>query len=308
MNEIVKKDVVVTRLSCDDTVPEKVRIKDIDAFNKVKKLNALQTLVNRCKEMQQGLVLKADFIKARDTIECVICHAGFHFAKALNSEGQCQECVAEIEKAKREKEQKILLFKKWKQLEKDLKKFNGSYIFLDSENAVIKRAIRLKDKKPIVFEIYRDNIYSRSDWHPRVTGYALRITSDKHGLEADRLKKDFDGKNVAESLHNKIEKLVSDYEVKIQSQKEQKDKRNKFVETIMKDLGVTGDAIKDCYFYPRGRGYGARVLSETKEVRFQGVYLKAHYLSGKLDYSIGGIPKRLTISQVKKISKLVNTF
>lgn len=299
---------IITMLNDDKTVPSKVKIEDIKIFNNLKKSHALQVVINRCKEMDQKLVHGRVFIDARNAIECFICQRDIKTKENLNEKGICASCQKEIDKEKSKKEAETALYKKWRQLEKDLIKLSPGYVLLS--NNKIKRTVSLKDNKNFIeFSIFREATYGGSTWGSHIRkDHALRIGSTQSGIEALRLKKDFSGKNVAMSLHNKIENMVKEHENKCQLDKKQNAKKIELVRMIIKEF--SGDiTIKDVYVYPQGRFKPGRVSSIEKEVQFGNLQLMASRSasdSSKIKYRIKGISKPLTLKQIRGISKIAD--
>lgn len=298
----------------DSTIPELVQVSDIKAFNKGAKIHALQTLINSCKELDQRLVNKADFIKARNAVECGICKKNVVVKMNLNENKLCASCQKQVDREKKKKAASVLLTNNWKQLEKDLKELDDGYVFLILNNAVtindavtIKRTVKLEKDDSITFSIYREALYSNSGFRSYSAGHALRIGSNKNEVEATRLKKDFHSKNVAKSLHKKIEKLVEEYKLKHQRAKEKNSEKTKFIKAIMKELKVSATDINDCYHYPRGRGHDyERIMEATKKVVFHNLTLNVSTLRDKLVYNLAGIRGSLSVKQIKEIVKITN--
>lgn len=300
------QEAIITMLNDDKTVPSKVKIEDVKIFNNLKKSHALQVVINHCKEMDQGLVHSKVFIDARNAIECSVCQRDVKTKENLNASGLCTFCQKQIDREKKEKEVEAKLYKNWKQLEKDLIKLSSGYVLL--KNNKIKRTVSLEDGKDFVeFSIFREAVYGGSAWHQHVTGYALRIRSNHYGLESLRLKKDFSSKNVAKSLHSKIEKMVEEHENRLQLDKKKKAKKTELIRMIIKELGVSNIVIKDSYTYPQGRQRAGVTSTTDKKVQLGKVeVLVARSIDNpdRLNYRIRGISKSLTLKQIKEISKI----
>lgn len=298
----------------DSTIPELVQVSDVKAFNKGTKIHALQTLINSCKELDQKLVNKADFIKARNAIECGICKKNVVVKTNLNENKLCASCQKQIDQEKKKKAASDLLTNNWKQLKKDLNELYKGYVFVIPNNAVtindvvtIKRTVKLEEDDPIIFSIYREALYSNSGFRSYSAGHALRISSNKNEVESTRLKKDFHSKNVAKSLHKKIEELVEKYKLKHQRAKKKNSEKTKFIKAIMKELKVSEADINNCYYYSRGRSHGGkRIMEITKKVTFHNLILSVSIFRNKLVYNLAGIRDSLSVKQIKEIVKITN--
>lgn len=288
--------------------PDKVKVADIKVYNEIKKVHALQTLINKAEELEQKLVIKSDFICARDAVECNVCHKRVDIKSALNPNGQCKKCEREIIREIAQKAAVLEEAKNWKQLEADLKKENPDYFLNEKNTKIIRKFYEGENNASVMFSIYREGVYSRSINY-RQTGYSLKIGCSLYSYSADRLKKDFGAKNLAQSLHKRIEKIILEITKAAEKMAIKREKKSTFIEKLIEAFGITKEEILNRYSHSYGRNQRTVVFNDSKEVHYKKLKVIATTeTDNKLSYSIKGIDKELNIKQVKDIAKLIDSF
>lgn len=303
------------KLNDDNLVSDKVKLSEIISFVKIKEnsTNALQILIKKCQEMEQGLVLKNEFIRARDIIECSICSKSVPIRDSLNDKGHCIKCANEIAMKIKHKIAKERLIQQWETLAQELKKINPQYVLIKTENATtieLKTDISAYEDKSLIFNIYREAIYYDDRWSRTTHKYALRISSTAFGLEAQRLRKNFTSKNVAISLNKKIEALYEQHKAKIEKNKQKTKDSRLFITTIMQDFKVSETSIHAIYM-DYGRSHRTRISEYRKKVTYKNIELVANLSNNDtVTYTISGIRNFnkdgcFTVSQIKKIAQFI---
>jgi len=135
---------------------------------------------------------------------------------------------------------------KWEKLLKELNEIENVYdLHLHNKN-VLQIIRKSKEFDEVYCKIYRKEI-NYDIWYQGTGNYYLRIQTNNYRINNDRLKKDFDGKEVAANLHKQCNILIEKLEEIEKSKKIENDLFENMNEQILKRFNVTGkrDKIKD---------------------------------------------------------------
>lgn len=120
---------------------------------------------------------------------------------------------------------------KWEKFFSEIKQFNPHYK-LEYNNNVPEEIIGIIRENPfdnIYVRINRNKIYSNGN-------YALRISTNAWRHKADRLKKDFDAKDIAKLLHKRCDEILGKMSDEITEQLERERKKKEKIESIKNEF------------------------------------------------------------------------
>jgi len=191
------------------------------------KTKALETLINRMKELDQGKCSLDKFEAARDAKECHVCF------KLIEEGTICKPCERKIAREKAAQEAQLRKTKQWNKLLKDLRKLDKTYT-LSSVKRFVGTDYQIERKKGA----HKCTIYSYEvtgsgrRFHYYKGKNVLRIATDKHSVAANRLMNGFDAKNIAEKLHKKCEELFTTLELKDSKANDEQSKAKAIINRI----------------------------------------------------------------------------
>ena len=281
------------------------------AYNKTKK-QSVKDLLDEMKNLDQGKIKKKALEKATNQPHCSKCHDPLAHSEisgiSQKQDGdKCNSC--EEEEAQKRNEAKVI--KDFKDLcdelnalcDKPLYKFEkGEY----SHTHIITR----KEGKHYV-EIHRASVWGGSYRYMRATGNALRIKTDEYDVKANRLKKDFGAKNLAEGLHKKSDELLAKLVSRDEARKERKEKTetvDAIIDKLFQGLEVTYGITAEWRRTQSG-GYH----TGTREIEIQDkdkTYRTIMTLSTDdgIMYRLKGIRVDFTTEEIKEQIKTINAL
>lgn len=282
---------------------ELVSIKVLKAV--INPTNSLKKLIDQMNELDQGKIDKQTFEKARDTLECSIC--GEVINKSVEENRIiCHECQKEEQIKEKEERQYNDLKEKWNILLNDLNEADemgeNSYVLHEIEQKYGSNTFKIDRKKnDIELTIYRDEIFSGSGYHARVSGHALRISTNDYDINANRLKKDFNAKNIARSLHKKCNELISKIQTKKDRIIEKKNKKALTFQNIIDSFDINETDIDNVWVRGgfRRRGYS----SDQKGFKYKNITVKTY---DGIKFTVGFVGDDFNAEQIKKIVEFKN--
>lgn len=260
---------------------------EVEAAYKETGKHSVKRLLEKMERFEQGKVAKSDLDKALAVLECNVCGTdiGPRGEAGGSKHGICRNCEQKEKERKAEEELK----EKWVKLHEELSALDNSYELVKKEyggSSIVHGKC----------SIYRDTIFSSGrSVFSRPSGHALRIGTTNYDIKANKLKKDFGAKGLAESLHNKCTELLERIEARKINEEKKEDKEEALIralyekaKTLKKDLTI--DQI-------RVRKDNAKVyISDDLEIStYDG---ESFWLT---------INKRLPLDQVTKIKEIVES-
>jgi len=285
-------------------LPKKIKLEDVIAYNKAgSEKMSIASLIKNCNDFERNLVSRDEFIAAREAIECKTCGRIVPSENYLKK-GICSEC----EKIERARLAKVIILNKWEKLHDDLQAIDKNYEFVEADkfnDPKIKLTVKLINDDIMILSIYRDTVYNRGSWH--ATGHALRIGSSDYEYENRKLRKDFGAKNLAESLHNKIQELIKQKNNRLEIQMEKTKEKTNLANKIKAELQVTDDDLSNVYSaYGYGRNHRHTEYTGVKEVKFDKYRLQASInKDGNLEYIFKALGRSFNAEELKKVISFI---
>lgn len=258
------------------------------AYARTKK-RAVKALYDNMVALEQGLIAKAELDKAIAKLECEDCGC-----EVKTGETVCYSCES---KRKAEGARKRLR-NYWEVLCKELNGFEKRYELVENERGYARIIIKEKDGREIC-KIEREAVYS-SGYVSSSSSYALRIATSHSEIKANKLKKDFGAKGLAEALNKRCSELIE----KIMEARKEAAKEAKETDKVEKLIKKGFGDIKLEREYVAGSAHRRGYFTDAKVFKYEGVELKTW--DGKV-YNVKKVNGRFDVKAAKKAIKFLKS-
>lgn len=287
-----------------ETVEKKIVEKAYEASNK--KNVELRKAIELMNELDQGKIEKSAFEHALSKVFCTKCENEMDSSRNEQTDDLlCKRCERKIQEEKEAIEARKKMIENWKKLHQELLQLDSAYeLHLKKEDDSIcvndKITVSSYDNTCTIYPDFYTPSSGRYSYHSRSI-LCLRIFTNDYKVRADKLRKGFDSKNIAESLHKKCKELFKILEAK-QKRHNDESMRDANVRRLIESNFGSSIKIENEYRHPRRmKSYS----TGRKKFKFESLHVNTS--DGEV-YRVSGIVKDLTASQVMNLSDFINSL